>query len=93
MVINIPGRDDLRIVGERNDWQVQSTVKKGKTAGEWRGTNFFPCIEHAVANVYERVLRESNGEMDLSGAVKECERVKRSLVSAVKKAVAGGDAE
>lgn len=88
MIIEIPGRDDLRISGEGNDWSVQSVIKEGKSAGGWRPSNYFAGLEHAIAFVYEKVLRDMELETDIEGAVKECAKVKKSLLNAVKKAIA-----
>lgn len=87
MIIEIPGRDDLRICGEGTDWQVQSVYKNGKRAGEWFGTNFFSGAEFAVGFVYEKLLRDKDAAIQVGDLPNECKRVKEDLMKSVRKAV------
>jgi len=87
MIIEIPGYEDLRISGENLDWQVQSVLKGGKSAGEWRATNYFPSLEYAIAFVYEKSLRDMDKELGYAEIPDACRKVKNELVKAVKKAV------
>lgn len=87
MVIEIPGYEDLRISGDNLDWQVQTVAKGGKSAGEWRASNYFPSLEHAIAFVYEKVLRDMDKKLGYTEVPDACRKVKNELVKAVKKAV------
>ena len=78
----------MRISGEGIDWQVQTTHKKGKSAGEWYGRYFFPSLEHAVGKAYELALMADEKNVGLADVPAECARVKESLLKAVRKAVA-----
>lgn len=89
MVVKIPGRDDLRIVGEDLDWQVQKKHLKGKQAGEWYTTNYFTSLDHAILFIYESILRRSRKNVDLKEALEECRKVKESLSRAVRRAHEG----
>ena len=87
MIVEIPGHEDWRIAGSDNDWQIQTTHKNGKSAGEWYGTNFFGGLEYAVGFAYERILRESGDAVDLADVPAECARAKDELLKAVRRAL------
>lgn len=75
-----------RIEGEELDWQIQEYEPHGgRDGGErWRGVNFFPHLSDALAKAYERTLRETGKRFtDINDVARECERVKRELVSAL----------
>lgn len=89
-VIQLPEWGGWRIEGAALDWQMQELVKDGKAEGgkRWKGKNFWPSAEYAVAAAYERTLRECGEEFaSLEAFVDECRRVKAELVKAVRKAV------
>ena len=89
MIIQLPEWDGWRISGENLDWQIQQQYKKGKQAGEWHGVKFYSSLHHAIGEAYERTLRESPAMVDSRESwMTECERVKKSLVAAVKKSIA-----
>jgi len=76
-----------RIASTNLDWQIQ---ERGQSNGEevWRGRNYYTTLEYAVEKAYERLLLESPLTVaSVEDAVKECKRVKTSLVKAVKEAV------
>ena len=89
-IIQLPEWDGWRIKGEKLDWQLQKLTKdKSKEGGVyWRGTNFWPSAEYAIAHAYERTLRECGKEFaSLSEPVDESRRIKEQLIAAVRKAV------
>lgn len=87
MIVEIPGRDDLRIEGTSLDWEVQTAIKNGKQAGEWKSTNYFPTLDSAIEFVYERKLKEDDKVLFPADVVSECRKLKNSLVREVRKAV------
>ncbi len=89
MLIELPEWTGLRIEGDDGEWQVQRKYEKGKNAGSWYTTNFFPSIEHAIGFAYEKSLRKSAKKAEtIESAMGECRRVKDELIKAVRKAVA-----
>ena len=63
-----------------------------KFPGEWYGVKFFSSLQYAIGEAYERTLRESPAVADSSELLlAECERVKKALVAAVKKAISHAD--
>ncbi|HAM16033.1 MAG TPA: hypothetical protein DCP91_09300 [Eggerthellaceae bacterium] len=92
MIIQLPEWKTWRISGYGIDWQVQQQYQKGKQAGEWYGVKFFSSLQYAIGEAYERTLRESPAVADSSELLlAECERVKKALVAAVKKAISHAD--
>ena len=90
ILIQLHEWENWRIAGEDKELQIQRLVD-GKNGAEWRSTNYFATLDGAVAFAYERTLRESPLVTDsLDDVLKECERVKKALLKAVKKAVAEG---
>ena len=90
MVIQLPAWKNWRIEGSGLDWQMQERVKDTKAEGgmRWKGTNFWPSADFAVAAAYERTLKENNAEFGNMGEfIAECRRVKDELVAAVLEAV------
>ena len=89
MVIQLQEWTNWRIAGNGRDWEVQRLIHNKKTnADEWRGTNFFPRLDFAIAFAYERALRESDfNATNAYELVKECRRIKDELIAAVCKAV------
>lgn len=89
MIIKLPEWDNWRIEGKNLDWQIQeySNDKKAEGGKRWRGVNFWPSVEYAIAHAYERTLKECGRDFtDLESFVNECKRVKRELIAEVKKA-------
>lgn len=90
-VIQLPEWDGWRVAGRDTDWQVQEHVKTGgKDNGErWVGVRFYGAAHHALGEAYERHLGELGETFaDVNEWLNACERVKRRLVDAVKRAVA-----
>ncbi len=88
MIIQLSEWTNWRISGSANDWQIQE-CRKCNDGVRWAGVKFYSALHYAIAEAYERTLRESPAAVDnRDGWMAECERVKKSLISAVKKASA-----
>ena len=88
MIIQLPEWEKWRIAGSEHDWQVQKLRNRKNAEPTWEGERFYPSLDYAINYAYEKTLRE-NGitATDFETAIKECERVKKSLIAAVRKAV------
>lgn len=86
MIVEIP-ECNFRIFGNDPDWQIQFRQKRGENGESWNGKYFYPHLEYAVMKAYELMLMKSDAVVQFADVPAECEKVKKQLVTAVKRAL------